>query len=82
MEFQKSVKLKKQLCFESVSDLYAKIAAQCFTADEVICFIMNMPGSGVERRKKGENFFFFREEGMPSLTQPMSVVVTVTIRKR
>lgn len=42
-------KYQKQKCqIVSVSDLCAKIVAQHFITDEVIHFIMNIPGDGVE----------------------------------
>ena len=35
-----------------MSDLHAKMVAQCFTADEAIHFLMNIPCSGDESDKE------------------------------
>lgn len=54
------------------------MAAQHFITDKVIHFIMNIPGNGIESNEEN----MFKEEGMPSFTQPMSMVVTVTMLRK
>ena len=42
------IKSKKMLIFECMLEFCAKMVAWCFTTDEVIHFIMDNPGDGVE----------------------------------
>ena len=49
MEFEKSTKLP---IFQRVSDLCAKIVAWHFTTDEVIHFVMDILGNGVDSNKE------------------------------
>ena len=57
-----------------MSDLCTKMVVQCFTTDEVIRFSINIFGNRVENNKEN----IFREEGMLSLTQ----LISVTIQKK
>ena len=70
--------VKKIAYVFNMSDLSAKMVAQRFTTDEVIRFIMDIPDDGVESSNKT----CLERRGMLSLTQPMSMVVTVIIQKK
>ena len=60
-----------------MSDLPAKTTAWHSTTNEVFHFIIDTVGDGVKSNKENR----FGEEGVSSLTQPVSVTVTVTIQE-
>ena len=54
------------------------MALWCFIPDKMIHFIVNVLCDGVKSNKEN----MFRGEGLPSLTQLMSNVMTVTTQKK
>lgn len=54
------------------------MAVWCFITDKMIHFIVNILCDGVKSNEEN----VFRGEGLPSLTQLMSNVMTVTIQKK
>ena len=62
--------------FQHVSDLCVKVAMWHLTADEVIHVLRDIRGDGVENKEETCLRMLL------SLTQPVSVVVTVTVQVR
>ena len=84
----RSWSFKSELCQKyhrdfNLSDLHVKMAGHYFTTDEMINFIRDILGNGVESNK-GTYIHKMNLErmGMPGFTQQLSIVVTVTIQKK